>query len=160
MTQPTIFTFFIRGYNKDASDDFTPQFLITINACGNEIVNLDGDVKVSIALDMDDPEPSSTVIDLLLEFSSNRTHCPVTSYVIKLTSEVNDPISDESLIYSLAGSNLELTPAIKGINTFFVFAIAGSGEYNVQEYNVTVYPCRSSIASVVSADAFTDIVYF
>ena len=116
---------------------------------------------------MDVPEPTPFVIDFGAEFSSNRTDCPITSYVLKTTNgapetNIDDPSADEALIYSIAAdtTTIELTPVAPGVYTFFLFAISGTGVWAVQEYSVTNYPCMPTIATIASSTDFTGIDYF
>jgi len=97
------------------------------------VITLDGEALISNFIDMDVPTPSPLVFNFGSEFSSNRSDCPITSYVLKTSSgapETNsdDPSIDEALIYSIATdtTNIEFTPIASGIYQFFLFAISGT----------------------------------
>lgn len=86
------------------------------------MITLDGAAIVATPLDMDVPTPTPFIIDFGNEFSSNRSDCPITTYVLKTSSgapetNTDDPSIDEALIYSIAAdtTNIELTPVASGV---------------------------------------------
>ena len=99
---------------------------------------MDGESKISTSIDMDDPTPSPFAIDFGSEFSSNRSDCPITSYVLKTSNgapetNTDDPSIDEALIYIIAAdtTTIELTPVASGVYSFFLYAISGTGVWAV-----------------------------
>jgi hypothetical protein len=158
-----VYEFFVKGANKDDSSDKTPKFKISIFPCGNEVIEIEGEESYSIELDMDDPLPDATVIDMTELLISNRTNCPVTGFAIKMSNDTpaaaDEPTADQLRVFSIDGDSLSISPVIAGNYTFYVQGTSDEGVHANIEYKVVVFPCKPSIATI-TASSFSSVRYY
>lgn len=82
-------------------------------------------------------------------------YCPIVRYSVKTSNtapaQAGNPNSRDSKLFKInADETLGVFPFYSGIYTYYILAESEFGNYAYQEYNLTVYPCDPTVATVVS----------
>jgi len=93
---------------------------------------------------------------------SNRTGCPVTTYELNMTDDLNQLSEEEMAAFvTLEEDNiLAIAPSSKGVHSFRLFAITDKLNQQWIKYSVTVYPCRPAVAQIQPPESYEDVAYF
>jgi hypothetical protein len=146
---PTTKTFFIDAENTYEATGQSPEFVLELNPCGNELVNIEGEQAFSMDVNIDEGT-DPTIVSFLNAFESNRsTSCPVTTYSLEMASNAT-LTEDEALLFSLdsEAQKISIAPLTYGEYKLYLKAETASGQQNYIEYSINIYSCTQEYAEL------------